>query len=64
MLNHTSTEWAPWSVIPADYKWFGRLAVSEILVRQLKALGLAFPVVSKERRKELDEIRAALEKEG
>ena len=64
MLNHTSTEWAPWCVIPADYKWFGRLAVSEILVRQLKALDLAFPVVSEERRKELDEIRAALEQAG
>ena len=24
MLSHTSTEWAPWYVIPADRKWFAR----------------------------------------
>jgi len=64
MLNHTSTQWAHWCIIPADYKWFTRLAVSETLIRQLKALDLAFPVVSKEHRQELDEIRAALEQAG
>ena len=64
MLNHTSTEWAHWCIIPADCKWFTRLAVSESLVRRLKALDLALPVVSEERRQELDETRAAPEQAG
>jgi PPK2 family polyphosphate:nucleotide phosphotransferase len=64
MLNHTSTEWAPWFVIPADKKWFTRLAVSEIVLSRLKALNLAYPVVSQERRRELHEIAAMLKKEG
>ncbi|MEZ5578950.1 MAG: polyphosphate kinase 2 family protein [Candidatus Competibacteraceae bacterium] len=37
-LNRTSTEWAPWFVVPADNKWFTRLTVSEIVVRTLKRL--------------------------
>ena len=32
MLSHTSTEWAPWYVVPADRKWFARICVSAILV--------------------------------
>jgi len=52
-LNHTSTEWAPWHVVPADRKWFTRLAVSEIIVRTLKRLNLRYPEVSKQRRREL-----------
>jgi len=35
MLTHTSTEWAPWHVIPADHKWFARIAVGAVLVRTL-----------------------------
>jgi len=63
-LNHTSTDWAPWFVIPADAKWFTRLAVSEIIVRALKRLNLRYPEVSEIRRQELQEIRKLLEAEG
>ena len=35
MLSHTSTEWAPWYVIPADHKWFARICVSAILAHTL-----------------------------
>ena len=63
LLNHTSTEHAPWFVIPADHKWFARLAVSEVICSQLERLGLAFPTVSDQRRQELLEIKTALEKE-
>ncbi len=62
-LNHTSTEWAPWFVIPADAKWFTRLAVSEIIVRTLKQLNLRYPEVSEQRRQELQDIRKLLEAE-
>ncbi len=63
LLNHTSTEHAPWFVIPADHKWFARLAVSEAICSQLERLGLAFPTVSDQRRQELLEIKTALEQE-
>jgi len=43
MLSKTSTEWAPWYVIPADHKWFRNLAVSQILVREMEQLPLRFP---------------------
>ena len=60
-LNHTSTEWAPWFVVPADHKWFTRLTVSEIIVRTLKRLNLHYPEVSATRHQELLEIRRLLE---
>lgn len=63
-LNHTSTEWAPWFVIPADAKWFTRLAVSEIIIHTLKRLNLRYPQISEERRRELLEIRKLLESEN
>lgn len=63
MLSHTSTDWAPWFVIPADNKWFSRLAISQSICGVLESLDLKFPKVSKERRKELLEIGKALESE-
>ena len=63
-LNRTSTEWAPWFVVPADNKWFSRLTVSEIVVRTLKRLNLRYPEVSEERRQELLKIRKLLEDEA
>lgn len=39
----TSTEHAPWYVIPADRKWYSRLAITEILTRTLEDLGLSWP---------------------
>ncbi len=63
MLSNTSTPWAPWYVIPADRKWFARLAVSEAICRTLEQLNPKYPTVSKERKKELLEIKAALEAE-
>lgn len=61
-LNHTSTPWAPWYVIPADRKWFTRLAASEIMVRTLTALNLAYPKVSKQHHQELLKAKRLLEK--
>ena len=59
-FNHTSTEWAPWFVIPADAKWFARLIVSEIVLHTLQGLNLRYPEVSNQRRQELQEIRQQL----
>ncbi|MDW3219290.1 MAG: polyphosphate kinase 2 family protein [Acidimicrobiales bacterium] len=43
MLERTSTDHAPWHVIPADRKWFRNLLVSEIIVDTLEQLDMAFP---------------------
>lgn len=43
MLDRTSTDYAPWHVIPADRKWFSRLAVTELLIDALDRLKLDWP---------------------
>ena len=63
MLNHTSTEHAPWFVIPSDNKWFARLAISEAISVVMERLKLKFPDIGDARRAELLEIREQLEKE-
>ena len=60
MLENTSTEWAPWFVIPADNKWFARLAISEVVSGVFERLDLQIPKVSESRRKELMETRGLL----
>jgi len=63
MLEHTSTEWAPWYAVPADHKWYTRAAVAEIIVQRLEALDLRFPEVSEARKRQLKKIRGALAKD-
>jgi PPK2 family polyphosphate:nucleotide phosphotransferase len=43
MLDRTSTDVAPWYVVPADRKWYSRLAVSELLLHALRSLELGWP---------------------
>jgi PPK2 family polyphosphate:nucleotide phosphotransferase len=43
MLTKTSTEHAPWYVIPADNKWYSRMAIGQIIVKKLRSLDLKFP---------------------
>ena len=62
-FNATSTEWAPWHIIPADHKWFSRTAVADIIVKKLKSLDLAYPTVDDEQKASLEEGRAALVEE-
>ncbi|MGD0203180.1 MAG: polyphosphate kinase 2 family protein [Candidatus Bathyarchaeia archaeon] len=63
MLNQTSTEWAPWYVIPADKKWVTHASISEIIVSQIKKLDLKYPVLSPEQYAALDKAKVELEKE-
>jgi hypothetical protein len=44
MLSQTSTTWVPWYVVPADHKWFSRLATAAVLVTALDAINLRYPV--------------------
>ena len=64
MLSHTSTEWAPWHVVPADHKWFARLAVAAVLVDTLVAIDPRYPQPSAQEREELARARAELAAEG
>ncbi len=43
MLDRTSTDYAPWQVIPCDHKWYSRLAVTELLIEALEGLDLSWP---------------------
>jgi PPK2 family polyphosphate:nucleotide phosphotransferase len=64
MLSHTSTDWAPWHVIPADRKWFCRLGAGAVIVDALMEIDPRFPRVSDAQRQALLEARRVLEAEG
>ncbi|HEY9877776.1 MAG TPA: polyphosphate kinase 2 family protein [Leptolyngbyaceae cyanobacterium] len=63
IFNHTSTEWAPWHVIPADHKWFTRLSVAHFIGEKMKSLNLAYPEVNAEHLKQLQVAKEMLENE-
>ncbi len=63
MFTHTSTEWAPWHIIPADSKWFTRMVVSQIITQKLGSLDLAYSEVTEAHRQELLKAREMLEAE-
>src|SRR5258708_21668379 len=60
MIQHTATKHAPWYVIPADNKWFTRLAVASAILAPLDELHLACPDVEQAKKKELDAVRTSL----
>ncbi|MNK56802.1 Polyphosphate kinase 2 [compost metagenome] len=62
-INETSTESAPWFVIPADKKWFTRVAAIQIIIDQLEEMNLKFPELSDKEKKGLAESKAKLESE-
>ena len=61
MLSNTSTEWAPWYVIPADHKWFARACASAVLVHTLMQIDPRYPTLSEEARLQLEKIKVDLE---
>jgi PPK2 family polyphosphate:nucleotide phosphotransferase len=63
MFNHTNTEWAPWYIVPADHKWFTRLAVVTVLYNTMKNLNLAYPTVSEQQKQDLFVAKEELEHE-
>jgi len=62
-INETTTNYAPWYVIPADDKPTARLIVAKILLDELKKLKVDFPKLSKEEKIQFEEYKKALEKE-
>ena len=63
MIAATSSEHAPWHVIPGDHKWFMRIAVADAIVEALEDLKLEYPTVDEEKKKELQAARDLLVKE-
>jgi PPK2 family polyphosphate:nucleotide phosphotransferase len=61
MLSHTSTDWAPWWVIPADRKWFARIGAASVLVSALMEIDPQYPQVGKDQRKGLEDARERLQ---
>jgi PPK2 family polyphosphate:nucleotide phosphotransferase len=60
MLSQTSTKRAPWYVVPADHKWFSRLATAAVLVRALHAIGPRYPAADTSVREQMMQARAGL----
>jgi PPK2 family polyphosphate:nucleotide phosphotransferase len=62
-IRHTSTDVAPWYVVPANHKWWARTVVGGILVDTLDRLDLRYPRIDRAKRLELRRIAEILEKE-
>lgn len=62
-INKTSKNHAPWYVIPADKKWFARLAALQIIINALEEMNLQYPELPKEEKEALDEAKKQLEAE-
>ncbi len=63
VIAHTSTEAAPWHVVPADHKWFARVVIGSTIVAALEKLDLRFPKVDPKVLPEFAKVRRALEAE-
>jgi PPK2 family polyphosphate:nucleotide phosphotransferase len=62
-LSATSTEWAPWYIVPADHKWATRAIVADILTSAMLGLDLRYPEVTEEQQQALEQARQQLEHE-
>lgn len=62
-LSNTSTDYAPWFVIPADTKWFTRLAISTVIINYMDMLKMSYPKVPEETMEKLNKLRQQMEKE-
>jgi len=64
MLSHTSTERAPWYVIPADHKWFMRIGAAAVIANTLIEIDPRFPVIDEQARRDLLTVKADLENQA
>lgn len=62
-IEATSTKDSPWYIIPADHKWFTRVAVSEIIADKMDSMKLQYPTVSTEQLQNLQEAKKMLDSE-
>ncbi len=59
-ISATSTRTAPWFIIPADDKWYARLAIASVIQSQFEELDLGYPEVSDSQRAELQKAKQKL----
>jgi PPK2 family polyphosphate:nucleotide phosphotransferase len=62
-LRATSTEWAPWRIIPADHKWATRAIVADVVTSTIRGLDLRYPEMTAEQQRRLAKARKMLENE-
>ncbi|MBS1571576.1 MAG: polyphosphate kinase 2 family protein [Bacteroidetes bacterium] len=62
-INETNSDEAPWFVIPADQKWYSRLAAINIIIKELEKMNLNFPKLSKEDKAGLEGAKNSLNSE-
>lgn len=62
-INETSKDYAPWYVLPADDKWFARVAAIQIIIDTMEKMNLKYPQLSEEDKKELKDAKKQLESE-
>lgn len=62
-INETSTDSAPWFVIPADKKWFSRVAAIQIIIDAMQTMDLKFPELSEKEKQSLSDSKIKLENE-
>jgi len=59
-IRNTSQNHAPWFIIPADDKWYARLAIAAIIYKEFERLELSYPTVSEAQKAELQKARLVL----
>jgi len=62
-IRHTATSEAPWFIVPADHKWFTRLVVASVVIETLESLKVKYPVLDKQKEKELASVRKLLSRQ-
>jgi len=62
-ISETSTDFAPWYIVPADNKWFARLVISEVINQTLNNLKIEYPKLGKEELDNLETYKKELEKD-
>ncbi len=60
LIKNTSTKKSPWYVIPADNKYYARIAIASAIIHALDEMDLEYPKVSEEKIAELNEVKQAL----
>jgi PPK2 family polyphosphate:nucleotide phosphotransferase len=63
-IGATSTTKSPWFIIPADDKWYARLAMAAIIYKQFNALKIDYPTLTEEQKEQLRKGREMLTSEG
>lgn len=62
-IENTSTENAPWFVVPADHKWFTRVVVSNVIINKLESLDMHYPIITEQHKESLLAAKEMLENE-